>query len=329
MKIKYQNEIIRRQVKENSTFFELIIVAIIISIAMVSASFIMTYTQNKKQPHIPFEELAGSKSAYNSIYYGYVVGEPEKLAEGYYGVRMDDYHFILHVSDSYVKYKINSEIEEKKSSKIHGSIMILNKDEHEDTCQKISEFYNKNNNPVYTTDHGYRYLEVMDGTLLSETITAHPLGLIFGITGFILEAMMIFWSGTLKMIKYLRPKCGSRRYTDEEIDEQANMPDSVWLSSLGIFLAPEIMIGIRKGITVVEYGDISLIKVTSSKQLIHTGNSGGGSYEIDNIYHIIVETKQGKKLKFSDSTLGMGLDYDTVYKTCRECNPDVVIKEIK
>lgn len=296
---------------------------------MVSASFIMTYTQNKKQPHIPFEELAVSKSAYNSIYYGYVVGEPEKLAEGYYGVRLDDYHFILHVSDSYVQNKINRDIEEKRSSKIHGTIVLLNKEEYINTCKSIADYYNRNNNPVYMTDYGYRYLEVMDGNLLYETTKAHPLGLIFGITGFILEAMMIHWSGTLKMIKYLRPKCGSRRYTDEEIDEQANMPDSVWLKSLGICLAPKIMIGIKKGIAVVEYDDISFIDVTSGKHLVQTSMNGGGTYEIHDTYQIIVKTKQGKKLKFSDSKLGSGMDYDTIYKTCRERNPDVIIKEIK
>lgn len=329
MKIKYQNEIIHRQVKENSTFFEFIIVAIIISIAMVSASFIVTYTQNKKQPHIPFDKLAGSKSGYNSIYYGYVIGEPEKLAEGYYGVRLDDYYFILNVSDSYVQNKINREIMEKGSSKIHGTIVLLNKDENSDTCNSMADYYNRNNNPVYMTDYGYRYLEVMDGTLLSETITAHPVGLIFGITGFILEAMMIYWSGTLKMIKYLRPKCGSRRYTAEEIDEQANMPDSVWLKSLGICLAPKIMIGIRKGIAAVEYDDISCINVASGMHLVKTGNNGGGTYETHNTYQIIVKTKRGKKLKFSDSNLGSGVDYDTIYKTCRERNPDVVINDAK
>ena len=332
MKIKYQNEMIRKQVKENATFFEFIVVSVITSIVMIAASFIMTYVQNQKQPHIPFEELAESKSAYTSIYYGYVIGEPEKLAEGYYGVSLDDYHFILKVSDSYVKNKIIRDIEENGNSKIHGTMVLLNRKEYQNTCQNIAEYYHQNHNPIYATDYGYRYLEVLDGSLLSETTTAHPVGLIFGITGLLLEAMMIHWGGTLNMLKHLRPACGSRRYTVAEIDEQANMPDAVWFPGLGICLAPKIMIGIKKGVTAVEYSDISRIKVTSGMHLKRTskyGNNGEGTYRTYDTYQIVVKTKRGKRLVFSDYQYGSGTNYDTIFKTCRERNPDVVIKEAK
>ncbi len=70
----------------------------------------------------------------------------------------------------------------------------------------------------------------------------HPLGLVFGITLLILLGLWESGSPTLNVTKHLRPACGSVRYTPEEIDEQANLPESEWIKLYDIYITPKLII---------------------------------------------------------------------------------------
>ena len=154
-----------------------------------------------------------------------------------------------------------------------------------------------------------------------ESYKVHPIGLVFGITIWILVAVMMHFGGTLNLLKALRPACGETRYTPEEIDAQANMEDAVWIGGLGICLAPEIMIGTVKGVTAVKYDEIARIGV---RRKLHTMEKR--DYYT---YRVVVKTINGKRLIFSDTKVSgfRGMDYDLIYKTCLEHDPHIIIEE--
>lgn len=336
MKIKYRNENIRKQVKENLLMFRFTIVFTIISVLLILSSPVVTYIQRKNQYPIPFEKLKSNHFGSFSIYYAELTEMPEKLTNGYYGAKIGDERLILKVGDNYVNNKIGRELEENGSSTIHGTLALVSKEETS-ICREIVSYYGKYSyrREGDPTNYGYRYLECMDGSLLSEAYKAHLVGFIFGITGLFLSVLMIHWSGMLYVFKHFHPACGSVKYTPKEIDEQANMDDAVWLPGMKVYLAPKIMIGMSKGVTAVEYGDVARIKVVKSMHLKNTKSSYGRmdrdsrqymeGYKEYYTYQLVVKTKRGKRLVFSDSGYEPVETYKKIYERCRQDNPDVVI----
>jgi len=134
----------------------------------------------------------------------------------------------------------------------------------------------------------------------------HPVGLIFGITILFVNSLFMHWAGTLNVIRHLRPACGSVRYTPEEIDEQANRPESVWYSATGIYIAPDIIIGTQKGIAAVEYTDIKKAYIRSR---CHTRRTppyyvprSRVRYEDYYKYQLVIKTNNHRKLIICNTT---------------------------
>ena len=152
----------------------------------------------------------------------------------------------------------------------------------------------------------------------------HPVGLIFGITILFVNSLFMHWAGTLNVIRHLRPACGSVRYSPEEIDEQANQPESVWYSSTGIYMTPKIIIGTQKGITAVEYTDIKKAYIRSRW---HTQRTP--PYYVSRIktrykdyykYQLVIKTQNHRKLIMCNA-----LHFDThIGEAVKEkCGPEV------
>ena len=95
--------------------------------------------------------------------------------------------------------------------------------------------------------------------------------LVFGIVIIIVNTVGILTFGSLNMFKHIRPHCSGKRYKAKEINDLANHPDTVWNEGLEIYLTPEALIGINRGLTVIEYDDIVSIK---AKKKYHTRRIG-------------------------------------------------------
>lgn len=312
MKIKYTNEIIRKQIKENSIFFSGIIVMIIISLLLMISGPIITYIQRRMQTPLPDEPKNGFV-----IYYTELTEMPEALGSGYYSADINGQKLILSF-ENYIYRDIYRQLRNSGRAAIHGTFnYIVNEDEIVAKRKMFESIYF----PRTIEDHGYFYFRLINGSLLWESYKIHPIGLVFGITIWILVALMMHWGGTLNLLKALRPACGKTRYTPEEIDAQANMEDAVWVGGLGICLAPEIMIGTVKGVTAVKYEEIARIGVRRKLHVMEKRDYY--------TYRVVVRTTNGKRLIFSDTkVIGFkGMDYDLIYKTCLEHDPHIIIEE--
>lgn len=316
MKIKYTNEKIRKQIKENSLFLSGMIVMIIISLLLVISGPVITHIQRKMQMPLPDEPKTGF-----CIYYAEVTEMPEELGSGYYSAEINGQKIILSFENNYIYTDIYRQLAEDGSASIHGTYNYIPDSKNDDRRNAARKIFRDFYFPRTIEEHGYYYFECINGSLFYESFKLHPTGLVFGITIWILVALMMHWGGTLNLIKALRPACGQTRYTPKEIDAQANMEEAVWLGGLGIFLAPEIMIGTVKGVTAVKYDEIERIGV---RRKLHTMEKR--DYYT---YRVVVRTTNGKRLIFSDTkVIGFkGMDYDLIYKTCLEHNPHIVIEE--
>ena len=332
---KYTNKHIKCMAEHDFTMLKVVVVMALIGAILILSGPLTTYIQHKQQKPIPFAKMASPDYGSFTIFYAELKEMPEKLVNGYYGARIGDDMLILQVGDSYAEYKIRAELEAKGSTTIHGTLRRVDK-KNSLLAGEIDNFYQKNgySRKADPNDFGYWCLECIDGSIMSEAVKAHPVGFVFGITGLILALLFSGMEGYFGALLYLRPICGSVKYTPEEIDEQANMEDARWVSGLGVCLAPKIMIGTARGIAVVEYGDIAKISIGNGVKLRSAGRGRSGrdrdgvkEYSAYDIYYIVVKTKRGKRIFFSEDTRCSGSNYDEIYKRCRELNPDVVIIE--
>lgn len=315
---RYTNEKLHKQVKEG--MFGIYSLAILlISVFLIVHGLFATYIQKKAKDPIPFETL--TNEPFFNIYYAELTDMPESLGRGYYLAQIDDNIVILYFGSIGLFNNVKYELGTYGHATVHGSLKFVD--------ESVNSIIEKNSElKKYKNDSRYVCVSCYDKNLWSETIERNAAGIVFGITGFIVLLPMIDVFGPMHVFRLLRPACGSKRYTIEEINEQANMEDSLWLHNYGVYLTPKIMIGTANGITVVEYSDIASIGV---KQVLHfkrirkrlTGDFRLEDYREYYTYQLIVKTKGGKKLKFTNS------DYDPsdsiIYERCLEGSPDLVM----
>lgn len=178
----------------------------------------------------------------------------------------------------------------------------------------FAEFYNAYKD--LPSEKSYMYL------LTNE----HPLGLIFGITILIVNSLCIHWAGTVNVIKHLCPACGSVRYTPEEIDEQANHPESVWYNNAKIYITPKTIIGTQKGMSAAEFTDIEKAYMRARWHTERTTpyyktwafTKRKEYYK----YQLVIRTKNHKKLIMSNS---QHFEKDIIETLKEKCGPEVWI----
>ena len=303
------------------TLLRFFIVSVTVSALLIASSPVVTYIQTVKKYPIPFDKLKPSFSSFK-IFYAELFELPEQLGEtDYYEAKVDGHRFAFKMSKGLYR-SVEREFEENGSAWVHGTINTIKDDEN-------TEFAFLGIRMVFMKNSG-KYLDCFSGSLYYEMTQAHPIGMVFGITWLIVAAMGMHLFGTLKMFKHWRPACGSTRYSVKEIDDQANMPDAVWLSSAGIYLAPKIMIGTQMGMTAVGYGEIAQVKakkVLHYEKFKHKPRKPRSQYYEYHTYQIIVKTKRGKRLKFSDAKRLSMLDLNKLYERVLEHSPDAEIDD--
>ena len=145
-------------------------------------------------------------------------------------------------------------------------------------------------------EYAYYVLDCSKISLWEETKNNHIFGFVFGLT-FIIIGLM-FSSPILYMIKCLKPACSGRRYRAEEIDRLANDIDTEWVDSIEVLVTPSTLIGLNRGLTVVDYSDIYGIRVETIDHKT--------KHRKWKTYRIIIETKKHKKMLLTETESGYG-----------------------
>ena len=119
MKIKYTNEKIVRQIKENSIFLRGIIVMLIISLLLIISGPVITYIQRKIQAPFPDEPKNGLV-----IYYAELTEMPEELGSGYYSAEINGQKIILSFGNDIYR-DIHGQLAEDGKAAIHGTFNYI------------------------------------------------------------------------------------------------------------------------------------------------------------------------------------------------------------
>ena len=304
MKIKYQNEHLRKQVENNALGLWVLVTMLLLGIALCAMSFYYTYADVYAERELVFDDILGL--ADDSIYTVELTEMPEELYPNYYMVKVGDNAILA----TYVKDEVE-QFRKTGHAKIKGVLQGFS--ERREDVEKAAAEYFENNNYYTGRDKlkaraAHYYLDCSDISFMDRLTDRHPVGLIFGITILIVTCLCMHWSRTLNVIKHLRPACGSVRYTPEEIDEQANRSESEWLPGVDMYVTPEILIGTNKGMTAVRYDDIRQVYIRPkwhTEAIPGTRRIRRGhvryKYREYNTYQVIVVTKKNKKLKMCDS----------------------------
>ena len=146
--------------------------------------------------------------------------------------------------------------------------------------------------------------------------------LIFEIIGFQVDR-------DLEVIRSYGPVCGDKRFSREQVDEQANSEKTERLRYENILLAPDMLIGVSAGVAAIAYEDISSLQVKQTWHNERIGPRGSRRYRVYYTYKIIVRTNKGKKVAISDSREDAETAVKTVYEHCLKHNPQVELLEMK
>lgn len=302
----YTNDNIRREIYENMAGIPIIVILFIISVVLTLSGAARLYKDQTEHQSIPFDYLHSS----GEIYYTEITGTPEKMGTWYYMVDADGHKIVVNMIHGDVYGKVKRDLESSGSSTVHGVIKELGKDEIA-LRNAIKKAYLENG--YYDEDKievfGYFYLYCLDDNQFIEALRSIPKGLYYGLIGLFVVFCMIAYNGTFNLFKHKNPACGAVKYTREEIDEQVNSSEAIWLPYLNIYLAPKILVGIAKGVTAVEYEDIARIGIRD--------------------YRVVITTKSGRKLKVSAQRPTLSDDHKTLYEFCVNRNPETVIDEGK
>ena len=179
--------------------------------------------------------------------------------------------------------------------------------------------------------HMIRDALCIPGLTFSENLYNHPLGFSFGIALLVMAYAGVSVDNTFNLIGHYWPKCGDTKYTRKEVDDQANSPDTVYLNGVSVFLAPEILIGMDKGVTAIKYEEVATL---GFKKMYHTKRDGmkKGTFTkyIDYYsYRIVATLRNGRRLVISESGQMNESVLNTIADRCREFAPDVRIVEMK
>ena len=138
----------------------------------------------------------------------------------------------------------------------------------------------------------------------------------FGFSIVVITFILMTISGTFNMPKHIRPACSGKRYTPQEIDAMANDPETVWDMTIRAFVTPTTLIGINKGLTVVDYEDIDSVKsfekwhseraTTINSDARRFGKRVSGIRRWNDrldwyTYVLVVKTHSGKRLRLTET----------------------------
>ena len=334
----YQNEHLNAQVKKNMFGMRFFIVMELLGIFLCLLSVLNTYRDIYTHKEIRFSDLLGL--ADDTIYNIDITEMPLELYPSYYMVQMgDNALFVTGIDDELEK------LEQTGRVTVRGQLRAFT-GEKEVIKQVARDYFETNgyyrdNQKIFDRAAGH-YLQCSDYSFIRIMCDDHPLGLVFGLVILIINSLCMCSEGTWYVYKHLHPACGSVKLSPQEIDEQANLPESQWFERPGLYCTPEILIGVKNGMTAVRYDDIEKICIRKKTHInwasspkgtgMRTSRTYAASKSGDiliwaasdsseyNSYQLIAVCKNQKKLKLCDATY---IDQDVIDCIKEKCGPEV------
>ena len=310
MIFKFQNEHLQAQVKKNKLMLPFFSFFLIPALFFLLLSCFNTYKDLYLSPPLHQEEVAFDR---NKVYRIEMTELPEKMSGKYYMVKSGEDAILV---SSIYEYDIVDKLEKTGSVKVWGK--MKNVPDNDAAVNAAMRYYEKHD--YYNTKtrdlYSHIYFDCSKIRFIDHLLDAHPISLSFGLTFLIVTSLLVHWEHPLNLIKHLRPACGSVRYTQEEIDEQANLPESEWFDGAEMYFTPKIIIGTNKGMTAVEYEDIKKAYVNRKWHTEKKGTGKRKKYTEYYTYQVIVITYNHKRLEMCDSR---HINIDAIKKKIDEC----------
>ena len=311
---KYQNERISKVIKQRRLMADLSIFSLLIALFCLGSSIFNTfhdvYTNEQLVTGEHYYGVAGTTYCFD------IDTMPEEVSNRYYMVRFGDDEAILMKNVS----GIINDFQENGKVTVRGVLHGFKKDDP--VIDAAKQYYDDYN--IYSGEKrekmATRYVDCSKIYFSDVLLHDHPLGLSFGITFLIVLGIFESMDKSRYIIKDLFPSCGTIKYTPEQIDEQAQLPETEWIPDCECLASPSMMIGIKCGITAVDYMDIAKVYI---KKKWHTESQG--KHRPSKEYHtyaLMVVTKNHKLLKlYEDRSIG----YASVLKKFfnEKCGNDV------
>ena len=335
MKNPYQNEHLKARVKENMVGMRFFIIMELFGFFLCFLSFFNTYRAIYTHNEIRFTDLLGLMD--DTIYTIEITERPEELYPSYYMVKMGDNALLVTGIDDALE-----EFRQTGHAKVRGQLRAFI-DGELDIRLTAWHYFDRNNyyadNPEVMKRAAGHYLNCSKKySFIRILCNDHPLGLVFGLTILFVNSLCMCWTGTPYAIRHLHPACGSVRYTPQEIDEQANRPESEWMEREGLYFTPELLIGVKNGMAAVRYDDIEKIYIkkkwhinwasspntsrirrsaqVNAEIMIWASSKNSEYYS----YQLIAVSKNHRKILLCDCTY---IDQSVIDRIKEKCGPEV------
>ena len=305
----YTNEHIREQILEDCVLYRFMVVTFLVACFLILLSVGRTIKDIYTDHKVPFNNYYWN---INDDFYSVEITErPQKVYGSYYDLTVGSEHILARGFD------LDKLFEKGSPVKLRGKIRRV-KDSDENARKSIKEYYQKTGylESLKEEEYCFYYLDGSMPNMWNELKNNHPLGLVFGLTILVVLIVVNYDDNTLNTAKHIRPEVSGRRRSAKEIDDLANHPDTVWLDGIEVFVTPEALIGINKGLTVIDYEDIKGIRVKTRNHSRRTyrgprGRVGVGMaiyYALTEhhtewqTYRLIVKTKKHRKMLLTETT---------------------------
>jgi len=282
----YTNEHICKEIHQTALISRALIVMLLIGVALVSSSFIRTYRDINADTAIPINNYPDKL---DETCYSVIISEKPQDISPEQGI----YHDLTVGNDHIIAKHLNMKMVMGMdySVKLRGKFKRIAISDKE-SRKIVKEYYQKIGyfDTFKDEEYAYYYLDCSELSLWEELKKNHILGFCFGLA--IIIITLYFSYDLIKMFKHIRPTSSGKRYRSKEIDKLANDMDTVWLKDIEVLVTPSSLIGLNRGITVVDYRDISTIKL---EEVNHKTKRRKW-----NTYRIYVKNKKDKNLLLTE-----------------------------
>lgn len=153
----------------------------------------------------------------------------------------------------------------------------------------------------------------------------HIISFCIGISFLVFFAVGFYSTDSHELVRMSSLITGGKEIRPEEVDADANAPDSDWLPNLGVILSPKFIIGYTTGVTVVRYEDIQMLKTVIVNKRVHV--SLGKWEEMDALQ--LKPSGNVSEFIIAESTADpelVQMELDIIREKCQQFHPEQEIK---
>ena len=310
---KYTNGRIRDQILNDCVLFRTVIVTFLIGCFLIFLSIGRTINDLNTDHKVPFNHYYWNIT--DDFYAVEVTQKPQKVYGSYYDLTVGNEHILAR------NFDLDKVFEKDGPVRLRGKIKRV-RESDEDARKSIKEYYQKTGylGSLKEEEYIFYYLDGTRPDLWKELRNNHPIGLVFGLTILVVLIIVNYDDNTMNTAKHIRPACSGRRRSAKEIDDLANHPDTVWLDDIRVFVTPEALIGLNKGLTVIDYKDIAglKVKIRNHRRRTHRGPRGRVGvgmaiyYSLTEhhtewqTYRLIIKTKKHRNMLLTETAYKYG-----------------------